>query len=53
MLNKVLCDFDTSSFQAADEFCIKLSQLFGRQVDSKEISSALLTEMQDKFANVH
>ena len=52
MLNETLYDLDSSPFQSPDEFCIKLSQRFGRQVDPKEISAALLTEMQDKFANV-
>ncbi len=52
MLDEILYDLDTSPFQPPDEFCIKLSQRFGRQVDPKEISTALLTEMQGKFANV-
>ena len=49
MLNEILDDLDSSPFQPPKEFCVKLSQKFGRVVRPEEISTALLAEMQEKY----
>jgi hypothetical protein len=51
ILNDILFDMDSSPFQAPDEFCERLSNKFGREVQPDEISRALLTDMQSKFGN--
>ncbi len=52
MLNQVLYELDSSPFQSKDEFCVKLSQKYGRTVLPAEISNALLMEMQHRYASV-
>jgi hypothetical protein len=47
ILNEILSDLDSSPFRPPEEFCVKLSQEFGRQV-----SQALPTDMQEKFESV-
>ena len=49
MLNEILNDLDSSPFQSPKEFCVKLSQKFGREVRPDEISTALLADMQEKY----
>jgi len=49
MLNEILNDMDSSPFQSPKEFCVKLSQRFGREVKPAEITAALLADMQEKY----
>jgi hypothetical protein len=45
MLNEILNDLDSSPFQPPKEFCVKLSQKFGREVRPDEITAAMLTSI--------
>jgi len=51
MLNDILDDLDASPFQPPEEFCVKLSQRFKREVKPQEITGPLLTIMREKYEN--